>query len=180
MRRIDIRNKPRFQIGVIGDSIIRSKLQFDIAYEIGKEIAISESVLICGGRGGVMAAAIKGVKDAKGISVGILPADLGDEEVSSDLTITIPTLLHWGRNHLIPLASDGIIACGGNTGTLSELAYCDLYERPLVCLTSVPGWSKEIGIRGSIKNPPTKNSILIAQTGQEAVSKLIEVLSSSK
>jgi uncharacterized protein (TIGR00725 family) len=180
MRRINIENKPRFQIGVIGDSIIRSKEQLDIAYEIGKEIALSGSVLICGGRGGVMTAAIKGVKDAKGISVGILPTDLSDKEVSADLTITIPTLLHWGRNHLIPLASDGVIACGGNTGTLSELAYCDLYNRPLVCLTSVPGWSKEISIRGSIRNPPINKPVLGARTGQEAVKKIIEVLSSSK
>ncbi len=175
-----MKERHKFQIGVIGDSIIRSKEQFNLAYEIGKEIAISGSILICGGRGGVMAAAIKGVKDAKGISVGILPTDINDREVSSDLTITIPTFLHWGRNHLIPLASDGVIACGGNTGTLSELAYCDLYNRPLVCLTSIPGWSKEIGIRGSFKIPSSKNLIMTAQTGQEAVKKLIKVLSSTK
>ncbi|MHA1942090.1 MAG: SLOG cluster 4 domain-containing protein, partial [Candidatus Hodarchaeales archaeon] len=81
---------------------------------------------------------------------------------------------------LIPLASDGVIACGGNTGTLSELAYCDLYKRPLVCLTSVPGWSKEIGIKGSFRIPSIKKGVLTAQTGGEAVRKLLKVLSSSK
>ncbi|MHA2055632.1 MAG: TIGR00725 family protein [Candidatus Hodarchaeales archaeon] len=180
MKVIKVENKPKFQIGVIGDSILRSKEQYNLAYEIGREIALSGSILICGGRGGVMAAAVKGVKDAKGISVGILPTDINDMEVSSDLTITIPTFLHWGRNHLIPLASDGVIACGGNTGTLSELAYCDLYKRPLVCLTSVPGWSKEIGIKGSFRIPSIKKGVLTAQTGGEAVRKLLKVLSSSK
>jgi uncharacterized protein (TIGR00725 family) len=49
----------KLQIGVIGDSEIRSKYQFEIAFEIGKEIANANAILICGGRGGVMSAAAK-------------------------------------------------------------------------------------------------------------------------
>ena len=44
-----------------------------IAYEVGAEIAKSDSVLICGGLGGVMTAASHGGKDAGGLTIGIIP-----------------------------------------------------------------------------------------------------------
>ena len=46
-----------------------------IAYETGKEVAKSDSVLITGGLGGVMNAASHGAKDAGGLTVGIIPQD---------------------------------------------------------------------------------------------------------
>ena len=69
------------QIGVIGDSKIRSKNQFEICFELGQEIALANAVLICGGRGGVMEAVSKGVYDSGGFSIGILPTDEKDPEV---------------------------------------------------------------------------------------------------
>ncbi|MHA2167329.1 MAG: TIGR00725 family protein [Candidatus Hodarchaeales archaeon] len=170
----------KLQIGVIGDSEIRSKYQFEIAFEIGKEIANANAILICGGRGGVMSAAAKGAWESNGITVGILPMISNDLEVSPYLTVRIPTNLHWGRNPIIPLASDGVIACGGNTGTLSELAYTELFKKPVVCITSIPGWSQEIGLRGSLSIPPNANKILTAESGKEAVEKILSVLKSSE
>ncbi|MHA2239935.1 MAG: SLOG cluster 4 domain-containing protein [Candidatus Hodarchaeales archaeon] len=111
----------KLQIGVIGDSEIRSKYQFEIAFEIGKEIANANAILICGGRGGVMSAAAKGAWESNGITVGILPMISNDLEVSPYLTVRIPTNLHWGRNPIIPLASDGVIACGGNVVEIQVL-----------------------------------------------------------
>jgi uncharacterized protein (TIGR00725 family) len=173
-------HKNKLQIGVIGDSKIRNDLEYDIAYEIGQEIAHSDAILICGGRGGVMSAAIKGAYDANGISVGILPAGVEDEETSPYLTVKIPTYLQWGRNPIVVLAADGVIACGGNVGTLSELSYAVLYNRPIVCITSIEGWSQEIGDRGSLHNPPVPNQILCAETGSEAVKKIKNAILSPK
>ena len=45
------------------------------AYEAGKEVANSNSVLITGGLGGVMKAASHGAKDANGLTIGIIPQD---------------------------------------------------------------------------------------------------------
>ena len=174
------RNDQKIQIGVIGDSQIRSKRQSEIAYEIGQEIAKVNAILVCGGGGGVMNAAAKGAWDANGITVGILPTITEDEEVSPHLTVRIPTNLHWGRNAIIPLASDGVIACGGSTGTLSELAYTELYNKPVVCITSIPGWSQEIGQRGSLTAPVKTKDILTAESGKEAVSILMNRLELSK
>jgi len=103
-----------------------------------------------------------------------------DEEISPYLTVKIPTNLHWGRNPIVVLASDGIIACGGNIGTLSELSYAALYKRPIVCITSIEGWSQEIGKRGSLNNPPIPNQILCAETGKEAVKMINEAVSLSE
>ncbi|MFX0087445.1 MAG: TIGR00725 family protein [Candidatus Hodarchaeota archaeon] len=169
------------QIGVIGDSNIRSKHQYEICYEVGKEIARANAILICGGRGGVMEAAAKGVYDSGGISVGILPTDENDPTVNKYITIKIPTFLHWSRNSLVPLAADGVIACGGRAGTLSELAYACIYGKPLVCMTSIPGWSCEIGERGIIDDTGVaSNKIITAKTGKEAVKKLLNRILTAK
>ncbi len=170
--------KKLIQIGVIGDSQIRSIKQQNIAFEIGREIANSNAILICGGRGGVMEAACKGVFESNGISVGILPTDESDPEVNKYLTIRIPTYLHWGRNFLIPLASDGVIAIGGSVGTLSEISYTWMYNKPLVCITSVSGWSKEFAERGRIDNEEI--SILTAEDGKTAVKKILLAISRTK
>ena len=168
--------KGKVQIGIIGDSKIRNKTQYDICYEIGKDIAQADAILICGGRGGVMAAACKGAYDKGGISVGILPSDEKDPEVNEYLTVKIPTLLHWARNVLVPLASDGVIACGGGAGTLSELAFSWINEKPLVCISSVPGWSREIGERGFVDHRKPPSEIFTAKTGSEAVMKVLSAI----
>ena len=46
-----------------------------IAYELGSEVAKSNSVLITGGLGGVMRAACHGAQKSGGITVGIIPQD---------------------------------------------------------------------------------------------------------
>lgn len=168
--------REKVQIGLIGDSKIRSKVQYEISYEIGKEIAQSEAILICGGRGGVMEAACKGIYDTGGISVGILPKDESDLEVNVYLTIRIPTLLNLARNAIVPLASDGVIACGGGAGTLSEITFAWIYQKPIVCINSIPGWSQEIGERGFIDHRSSLVQIKTAKTGKEAVKKVLEAI----
>ena len=62
------------QILVIGDNESGCTPESaKLAYEIGSEIARSDSVLITGGLGGVMRAACQGAQDANGITVGIIP-----------------------------------------------------------------------------------------------------------
>ena len=46
-----------------------------LAYDVGVEIAKSDSVLITGGLGGVMEAASHGAHDADGLTIGIIPQD---------------------------------------------------------------------------------------------------------
>ncbi|MFX1282316.1 MAG: TIGR00725 family protein [Promethearchaeota archaeon] len=168
--------RKKIQVGVIGDSQIRSDAQYEISYEIGREIAQSNAILICGGRGGVMEAACKGVYDAGGISVGILPTNESDLEVNKYLTIKIPTLMNLARNAIVPLASDGVIACGGGAGTLSEITFAWIYQKPIVCISTILGWSQEIGERGFIDHRSSKVHIMTAKTGKEAIKKVLEAI----
>ena len=59
------------QILVIGNNTTGCTPKHEkIAYEIGKEIAKSGSLLITGGLGGVMNACCHGAKDANGLNYG--------------------------------------------------------------------------------------------------------------
>ncbi|MBO2454669.1 TIGR00725 family protein [Actinomadura barringtoniae] len=91
------------------------------AYEVGRLLAEREAVLVCGGHGGVMAAAAAGARSSGGIVVGVLP-DADRVNAGPDLTVAIPTGLGEARNNVIVNAADAVIVVGGSWGTLSELA----------------------------------------------------------
>jgi uncharacterized protein (TIGR00725 family) len=154
---------------LIGDSRIRSKEQYKICYEIGVELARHNSILICGGRGGIMEAACKGIYDEGGISVGILPQNSDDPDINPYLSIKIPTNLSWARNSIIPLASDALIACGGEFGTLSEISYSWLYKKIIVFIVGIGGWSQRIGKNPDSFGIPADIPFYTASSGCEAV-----------
>jgi hypothetical protein len=77
-------------------------------------------VLICGGLGGVMEAACRGVKEAGGLTVGILPG-LDPSDANPYVDVVIATGLGEARNALVVNAADAVIAVGGGYGTLSEI-----------------------------------------------------------
>ena len=90
-------------------------------------------MLLCGGLGGVMAAAAQGVQDAGGVSLGILPG--GDRRRANPyLTYTIATNLGHARNVLIAHSADALIAVGGSYGTMSEAAIALKLGKPVIAL----------------------------------------------
>ena len=108
-------------IGVIGGGNVSKEIG-ELAKDVGRRIAESGAVLLCGGRGGVMEMACKGAKEAGGLTVGILPtADPDDANPYVD--VRIPTGMGFARNAIIAVASDALIAIGGRYGTLSEIAH---------------------------------------------------------
>jgi uncharacterized protein (TIGR00725 family) len=91
------------------------------AEAVGRGLAEAGAVVVCGGLGGVMAAACRGAKDAGGSTVGILPG--GDRRAANEwVDVAIPTGLGEARNALVVRAADALIAVGGGYGTLSEIA----------------------------------------------------------
>ncbi len=95
------------QIAVIGyNEDWCTDIAKNIAYEVGKEIALSGSVLICGGLGGVMESACKGAKDNEGTTIGILPQ--GNFDLANKYCdIVIPTGIGYSRNFIIATSVDG-------------------------------------------------------------------------
>ena len=93
----------------------------DAAEQIGRGLADAGAVVICGGLGGVMAAACRGARSAGGMTVGILPG-MRRQEANQWVAVAIPTGLGELRNGLIVRAADVVVAVGGAYGTLSEVA----------------------------------------------------------
>lgn len=93
------------------------------ARELGRMIAEKGWVLISGGRNaGVMKAANEGAKMAKdSLTIGILPNRDSSPALSVDIAIVTDT--GNGRNNIIVLSADVVIACGvDGAGTASEVA----------------------------------------------------------
>jgi len=147
-----------------------------IAYEVGAEIAKSDSVLITGGLGGVMEAASHGAHDANGLTVGIIPQD--DATLANQFCdIVIPTGMGLARDFLNALSADGIIIVGGGSGTLSEVCAAYMYKKPMVAIRNIGG-SVEQYIDGFLDH--RKNiKIIGVDTPEDAVAKILELISTS-
>jgi hypothetical protein len=120
------------QIGVIGGGEAKGQI-YAIAKEVGREIAKSGAILICGGLGGVMEACAKGAKEAGGITVGILPG-FNSHEANPYIDIKIPTAMSHARNAIIARSADVLIAIDGSLGTISEIALGLKVGKPVIVL----------------------------------------------
>ena len=162
------------QIAIIGQSgVINTPLQ-ELAYQIGKEIAIRKGILLSGGRDGVMEAACRGAKDAGGTTVGILPGN-DKNEGNSFLDVSITTGLDFDYRSLILIHScDAVIMLGGRNGTLNELSAAYLNNKPIVVLKGSTGWSDRIqtfAYRGKYLDDRENQAIEYADNPREAVEK---------
>ncbi len=127
------------QILVIGNNESGSTPELEkLAYDVGAEIAKSQSVLITGGLGGVMKAASHGAHDAGGLTVGIIPQD-NASFANEFCDIVIPSGVGLSRDFLNALSADGVIIVGGGSGTLSETCAAYMYKKPIVALKSSGG-----------------------------------------
>lgn len=116
------------------------------ARAVGAGLAEAGVVVVTGGRGGVMAAATAGARDAGGVTLAILP---GDDPAGTEVpaTVVVPTGLGEARNALVVRSADAVVAIGGAWGTLSELALALQRGTPVVGLGT---WSltEDLAARG--------------------------------
>jgi len=103
------------------------------ARDVGGLLGERGHELVCGGRGGVMAAACEGSRSAGGHTIGILPGE--DRAAANDHVETaIATGLGDGRNALVVLNGDAVIALAGGPGTLSEIGLARVHGHPVAGL----------------------------------------------
>ena len=146
------------------------------AYEIGVEIAKSDSVLITGGLGGGMAAASHGAHDTNGLTVGIIPQD--DATMANEFCdIVIPTGMGLARDFLNALTADGVIIVGGGSGTLSEVCAAYMYKKPMVAIRNIKS-SIEPYIDGFLDHRENIK-IVGVDTPLDAVKKILELITKS-
>ena len=136
----------KIQIGVIGynyDASLPPKT-LDIAYEVGKEVAKKNAILVCGGLGGVMEYACKGAKDNGGLTVGIIPQE-DYSHANRFCDIVICSGVGKSRDFIVSYSSDGIISVGGGVGTLIELCVGYMAKKIMVSIEDSGGVSDKYG-----------------------------------
>lgn len=109
-----------------------------IAYEVGRRVAESGSVLITGGLGGVMKEASRGAYEAGGTTVGIIPQEKA-ASANEYCQIVIPSGMGMTRDFLNALSADGLVIVGGGVGTLSEACAAYMHGKPTVAVLGTGG-----------------------------------------
>jgi uncharacterized protein (TIGR00725 family) len=127
------------RIGLIGGSAPAPK-HLQLAETMGRLIAENGFVLVNGGLKGVMEASARGAKAQGGWVIGILPGR-SPQEANPFTDIAIPTGLGYLRNALVVLNSDVLVAIDGSYGTLSEIAYTQIYGKKVFGIETwdIPG-----------------------------------------
>jgi uncharacterized protein (TIGR00725 family) len=123
-------------IAVIGAGDAPSDV-LDLARATGTEIAACGAVLICGGRGGVMAAAAQGARERGGHTMGILPS-YDPNQANPYIEFAVATGMGEARNAIIIGSANAVIALSGEGGTLSEIGLALKLGRPVVALRAWP------------------------------------------
>lgn len=114
----------------------------ELAFETGRLIAEAGANLVCGGMGGVMEAAARGVRLLGGHTIGILP---GSDKHAANPYIEFPiaTAMGEARNAIVVASADAVIALPGEGGTLAEIGFALKLGRPMVALN---GWHQIAGL----------------------------------
>ena len=119
-------------VAVVGGGVC-SDAEAALAREVGARLAEAGIGVVCGGGGGVMAAACEGARRAGGLTIGILPGN-SRTEANPWVDIALPTGLGEARNILVVRCARAVIAIGGEFGTLSEIAFALKLGIPVIGL----------------------------------------------
>ena len=148
-------------VGVIGGGATDSP-DLEAAEAVGAGLARAGAILVCGGLGGVMEAACRGARQAGGRTIGLLPGrDRG--AANPWVEIAIATGLGELRNGLVVRSADGLIAVGGEWGTLSEIALALKVGKPVIGLGT---WDLD-------REGGAREDILVARDAADAVARVL-------
>ncbi len=160
------RDTELLQVAVIGAGECDPRVT-KLAFATGEALALAGATLICGGRGGVMAAASRGARAAGGMVIGVLPGHDARESPANDaVSVAVYTGMGQARNLSVVLSSVAAIAIHGGWGTLSEIGHALKAGIPVVTLES---WS--------LSRPDGRDEPLlrIARSPNEAVALALEM-----
>lgn len=133
-------------VAVIGNNTA-SELGYATARELGRHLSERGYRVATGGLGGIMEAASRGAREApagfEGCVIGVLPG-LDASAANPWVEIVMPTGLNFARNVVLSAMADVVVAIGGGSGTLSEIALAWQHNKPIVCMDLGEGWSSEL------------------------------------
>ena len=137
---VGVPGTPVAYVAVVGAGEGAASAALEDAEQVGAQLARRGAVLVCGGLGGVMAAACRGAAQAGGTTLGILP---GSDRAAANAWVTVVVASGIGelRNGLVVRSADAVIAVAGGVGTLSEIALALKAGKPVIGLRTweIPG-----------------------------------------
>ena len=138
-------------VSVIGGRNCTKEVE-QIAYNLGEKLTKVVDILVSGGLKGTMEAVCSGFKAGGGLTIGIIPS-YDKKDANKFVDVVIPTGLGLARNVLVVKSADIVVALPGETGTLSEIAYCLQFKIPVISLGSwdIKGVIKVSNIEEAIK-----------------------------
>jgi hypothetical protein len=163
-------------ISIIGGSAQTcSEKDITIAFEIGKLLVDNGYRVLCGGYGGTMEAVCKGARSSKkyreGDTIGII-STLDSKDANAFCDIVIATGIHYARNQIITASGDAVVAIGGGSGTLSEIAFAWQMGKPILSFKH-SGWSGKLA---DTQLDNKRSDVVIGyDTAQELIQKLKEL-----
>jgi len=123
----------------------------ELAYEVGRQIALQGAVLLTGATTGLPQYAAKGNYECGGIAIGLSPAATIKEHVNA---YKLPVAYHdviiytgfnyTGRNLLLTRTADAVITIGGRMGSLNEFTIAFEDKKTLGILLGSGGIADEI------------------------------------
>lgn len=170
----------KLQIGIMGSAadLNYGEDALNFAQSVGKLIAESGNILVYGAEkeySSLSTEAAKVCSKNNGITVGITGGKEKKVYGKFRPTVLIPCGLGigGGREFSLILSCDVIIAIGGGSGTLTEMAIAYQANIPIITINKFDGWAKQL----SDKYIDDRNRLkcIGASTPEEAVSKAIEI-----
>jgi len=142
----------KYQIGVMGSAadLNYSKELEQIAFEVGKEIALSGNITVYGAEkdyDSLSTAASRGAKSAGGLTVGVTYGkgkDIWDKNGDTDIIISTGMDRGGGREFVLVNSCDAIIAISGGSGTLTEIAIAYQSNIPTTVIGGTGGWADKL------------------------------------
>lgn len=166
-------------VSVIGDARLDDPSRVVEARALGAALVDAGFRVVTGGLGGVMEEVSYGARHADGWTegsvVGIIPSYRASE-ANSWCDVVIPTGLQLARNVLVVSTGDVVVAYGGESGTLSEMALAWQLGKPIIALGEV-GWAGRMA--GTAIDGRTSTVVEACRTVDEVVARCRVLLGSA-
>ncbi len=120
------------RVSVIGGSDVDTATE-EVARTLGRRLAERGHTVVCGGLGGVMRGVCEGAVGADGHTIGVLPGERV-EDANEFVETAVATGMGHARNALVVMNGDAVVAVAGSGGTLSEIGFAFVFDRPVAGL----------------------------------------------
>ncbi len=161
------------QIGVIGSTsdLNYAKDVEKMAERVGELIAQKGGTLFFGAEkhhDSLSTAACRGAKKKGGLTIGVTYSKSKDVwEDDTDVIVATGSGKGGGREFVLVLCCDAVIAIGGGSGTLTEMAVAYQAGIPVIAIKGTGGWSDRLA--GQSMDERNRFIIEAAETPEEAV-----------